>query len=135
MGSSSRRLLTETGRREFPAAVPYTEARATPGAARPDWSSEFPSDEAPTRIDVAYDHRDQESWDAPPRDSVVRPLPLPLPLPLPPAPTPAPPARLGHWAVKLLLASALAAILALLGFALLSPVARELPPAPAGAQP
>src|SRR3954454_10596609 len=115
MGNSSRRLLTETWRREFPAAVPYTAASATPGAARSDWSSEFPSDEAPTRIDLAYDHRDQESWDTPPRDSVVRPLPLPLSLPLRPAAKPAARARVGHGAVKLLLASALAAILALLG--------------------
>ena len=120
MRNSSRSLRTVSGRREFPAAVPYTQSGVTPFGSRPDWPSEFPSDEAPTRIDLAYDHRDLESWDASPRYSVVQPL-APLP-----TPERALPARSRHWAarararlsvpVELILAGIVSAVIALLGF-------------------
>jgi len=121
MENSNRRLPTANGRREFPAAVPWTEAGVTPVVGRPDRSSEFPAHEPPTRIDLNYDHRDQQSWDTPPRYSVVRPFSA---LPAPELPTPS---RLHGWSAKLLFVSVLSGIMALLGFALLKAVARGLP--------
>jgi len=111
MQNSSRKALTVNGRREFPAARPYTESQVVLVAPRADRSSEFPADEAPTRVDLTYDHRDQESWHAAPRHSLVSP-PARLP-----APEPAPPGRLRHWDSKRLLVFAL---VALAGFELLS---------------
>jgi hypothetical protein len=109
------------GRREFPAAVPWTESGVTSvvGAAHP--SSEFPADEPPTRIDLNYDHRDQQSRDTPPPYSEVRPLAVL------PAPKRVAPSRSGVWPAKLLHASLLSGIMALLGLALLKVVARGLP--------
>jgi len=123
--NSSRGSLSKSGKREFPAAPPYTEAaapyaeaaaphsevRATSAPLR-DWSSVFPLEEAPTRIDVAYDHRDQESWLAPPRYSLVRPLAVS------PTPERARGSGLRSRAAKLLLVGVLSTVIALLWFAL-----------------
>src|SRR6478735_5850731 len=116
MRNASRTLLTREGNREFPAAVPYRSSRATPIAPRPVRPSEFPAEERPTRIDVAYDHRDQESWPAAPRFSEVRPFSRSFSLP----PKRARRARFGHGTAKLLLASVLSSIAALVRFALRS---------------
>jgi hypothetical protein len=118
MQNSSRGLLSKSGKREFPAAAPYTEVAAPQSEVRAtsmpfrDCSSEFPLEEAPTRVDVTYDHRDQESWLAPPRYSLVRPLAVS------PAPERARVSGLRSRAAKLLFAAVLFAVVALLWFAL-----------------
>ena len=114
MRNSSRSALMHNGKREFPAALPYAPPPATPVPPGPDWSPEFPSDEAPTRIDVRYDYRDQESWVAPARSSVVRSI-----VPLRPLGSERP-SRVRQSAAKLRLAVILSAISAVLAFGLLS---------------
>ena len=114
MRNSSRRLETRTGNREFPAAVPCPQSRVTPVPAWPVASSEFSEEEAPTRIDLPYAYREQDSWKAPPRYSVVRRISVSAP---PEGALRAFPAR---WAARLLVASVSFATIALLAFTLLS---------------
>ena len=117
MRNSSRTLRTINSRREFPAAVPYTESGVTAVVPQWDWQSEFPRDEAPTRIDVTYDYRDQESWTVAPRRSTVRSL-SPMH-----APESAPPSTMAQRAAKALFAR-LPAMIRRLGCALASVFAR-----------
>jgi len=124
MRSLSQALLLENDQLESSELAPDHGSRETPVAPEPEWAP----DEAPTRANSVFAQCEAQFWDAPPRYSVMSPLSV-----LPPPELPAP-SRARQWSAKLLFASVLFVVTALLGFEMVSVAQHQKPGASVSAQ-